>query len=290
MKKLHALVLKVPTSDKDKYLKRDRAQIKVDQAEQILAAEKEDKKTQGPVNVPLGAEAPAGTPAPPDAPKGDLAPATIGAKGSAPGQAPPDQPNQPQTAAAAPRGAAGTMARMMGMGGMRGMMGAGMRGMSPEGADRQMRPEIAALAADLASRESDPKSKAILKKLDEPISMSFAEPTPLEDVLRYIKQATTTATSSGIPIYVDPKGLKEATPTPASQEVMLNLEGVPLKTTLRLMLKQIGLAYCVRDGVLIISSVQGVNEELNEAQNELDAVQTRQGGFGGMGGMGGGMR
>ena len=36
--------------------------------------------------------------------------------------------------------------------------------------------------------------------------MSFNEETPLEDVLKYIKQATTTATYSGIPIYVDPIG------------------------------------------------------------------------------------
>ncbi len=35
------------------------------------------------------------------------------------------------------------------------------------------------------------------------------------------------------------------------------------------MLKQLGLAYCVRDGVLIISSVQGVREELAEAAREL---------------------
>ena len=36
----------------------------------------------------------------------------------------------------------------------------------------------------------------ILEKLEEPISMSFAEETPLEDVLKYVKQATTTATLS----------------------------------------------------------------------------------------------
>ena len=41
-------------------------------------------------------------------------------------------------------------------------------------------------AVDLLDR--DPKTKAILAKLDEPISMSFANETPLEDVLKYIKQ------------------------------------------------------------------------------------------------------
>ena len=60
-------------------------------------------------------------------------------------------------------------------------------------------------AVDLFDR--DEKTKRIIEKLDEPISMSFNEETPLEDVLKYIKQATTTATYQGIPIYVDPIGL-----------------------------------------------------------------------------------
>ena len=63
-------------------------------------------------------------------------------------------------------------------------------------------------AVDLFER--DTKTRMILEKLEEPISMSFAEDTPLEDVLKYIKQATTTANYQGIPIYVDPIGLQEA--------------------------------------------------------------------------------
>jgi hypothetical protein len=37
------------------------------------------------------------------------------------------------------------------------------------------------------------------------------------------------------------------------------------------LLKQLGLAYCVREGVLIISSVQGITEELSEAEAESEA-------------------
>ena len=44
----------------------------------------------------------------------------------------------------------------------------------------------------------------------------FHEETPLEDVLKYIKQATTTEKYAGIPIYVDPGGLKEAEKTMTS--------------------------------------------------------------------------
>ncbi|HEX3448675.1 MAG TPA: hypothetical protein VHS97_10505, partial [Isosphaeraceae bacterium] len=170
------------------------------------------------------------------------------------------------------------MGSMMGMRGMASMMMGG--GTDPrssaKAANRQIRPQIAALAAGLAAREGDPLSKVVLKKLEEPISMSFANETPLDDVLKYIRQATTTPTYAGIPIYVDPKGLEEATAA-LDSTVSFDLEHVPLKTTLRLMLKQIGLAYCVRDGVLIISSVQGVNEELNEAQSEIDGIKPQGG-------------
>jgi RNA polymerase sigma factor (sigma-70 family) len=172
---------------------------------------------------------------------------------------------------------------MGGMGGMAGGMGGMMGGLSPEAVTRGLRWSNAALAAQVASRDTEPKSKATLKKLEEPITMSFASDTALEDVLQYIRQATAAKNSNSIPIYVDPKGLKDAEATLQSA-IRLDLEGVPLKTTLRLMLKQIGLAYCVRDGVLIISSVQGINEELREALNESDGNDSPEAAAGGFGG------
>ena len=53
--------------------------------------------------------------------------------------------------------------------------------------------------------------------------MSFPNETPLEDVLKYIKQATQDANYSGIPIYVDPLGLQEADKTLTSP-VSIDLE------------------------------------------------------------------
>jgi hypothetical protein len=106
-------------------------------------------------------------------------------------------------------------------------------------------------AVDLLDR--DPKTKSILSKLEEPVSMSFANETPLEDVLKYIKSATQGPNDNGIPIYVDPVGLNEAGKTMTSP-VTLDLEGVPLGTTLRLVLKQLGLTYEVKDGLLTITS------------------------------------
>ncbi len=151
-------------------------------------------------------------------------------------------------------------------------------------------------AVDLFDR--DPKTRQILEKLDEPISMSFANETPLDDVLKYIKQATTTPTFSGIPIYVDPLGLQEAERS-LNSTVQIDLEGVPLKTTLRLILKQLGLTYTVKDGYMMITS-----EESEDKQTEIRVYPVADlaiipmslmmggggGGMGGgMGGMGGGM-
>jgi len=98
----------------------------------------------------------------------------------------------------------------------------------------------------------DTKSMAILAKLEEPVSMSFANGTPLEDVLKYIKSASQGLNDTGIPIYVDPVGLIDADKTMISP-VTLDLEGIPLKTTLPLLLSQLGLTYTVRDGLLMIT-------------------------------------
>ena len=176
------------------------------------------------------------------------------------------------------------------------------------GVEFRHRLEIAQLSAALSTWEKNPKNDAIFKALDEPISMNFAKETALEFVLKFIKKRT--AEKSGhppIPIYVDPLGLQQAERS-MNSTVIMDLEGVPLKTSLRLMLKQLGMAYCVRDGVLIISSVQGVREELAEAARELLGSGNEEvdmplmqsmgigparsmGGMGGMmGGMGGGMR
>jgi hypothetical protein len=145
-------------------------------------------------------------------------------------------------------------------------------------------------AVDVFDR--DAKTKQILEKLDQPVPMPYANDTPLEDVLKYIKQATQGPNDSGIPIYVDPLGLQEADKTMTST-VNIDLEGVPLKTTLRLLLKQLGLTFTVKDGFLMITS-----QESEDQQTEIRVYPVADlaiiplslmGGGGGMGGMGGGM-
>ena len=94
--------------------------------------------------------------------------------------------------------------------------------------------------------------------------MSFANETPLEDVLKYIKSATAGPSDTGIPIYVDPVGLQDAEKTTTSP-ITMDLEGVPLRRTLYLLLDQLGLTYQVGDGIVFIT---------NEQQKRLPAGPT----------------
>ncbi len=152
-----------------------------------------------------------------------------------------------------------------GMGGPGG--GGGMGGMGLE-YEYQNRVEIAQLAAALAASDKNPKDQAVLKRLEDPLAFSISRPTPLKDLLKQIRSSLAGPSGRVIPVYVDPKGLEQAHVT-LDTPITLDLEGIPLKTALRLMLKQLGLAYCVRDGVLIISSLRGIREELAEAAGEL---------------------
>jgi hypothetical protein len=142
--------------------------------------------------------------------------------------------------------------------------------------------------------ERDAKTKSIIAKLDQPVAMSFPNETPLEDVLKYVKQATQDASDSGIPIYVDPLGMQEADKTLTSP-VSIDLEGVPLRTTLRLLLKQLGLTYTVKDGFLMITSQESEDQQTEirvypVADLAIIPLSLMGGGGGGMGGggMGGG--
>ena len=104
-----------------------------------------------------------------------------------------------------------------------------------------------------------PRTKAVLAKLDTPIAMPFADATPLEDILKYVSQATTTANSAGISVVVDSFGLQQAGKSLQST-VSIDVEGAPLMTTLRLLLEQLGLAYTIEDGLVVISSSEVIQK------------------------------
>jgi hypothetical protein len=124
---------------------------------------------------------------------------------------------------------------------------------TPEGIDRE-RNEKPSRAVDATER-----TKRVLVKLEQPFPMSFSDRVPLEDMINYIRQRTTSRDNDGIPIFTDLRGLEEAGCS-LSSTVSINLDGVPLKTSLRLMLQQLGLAYIVKDGVLTISSMKRIRK------------------------------
>ena len=99
--------------------------------------------------------------------------------------------------------------------------------------------------------------------------MSFPDETPLNEVLKHIKKATTTPSFSGIPIYVDPAALQEVDRSLRST-VKIDLQGVPLRTSLRLVAEQLRLAYYVNEGNVIVSSPKIIQEraETEESENK----------------------
>jgi hypothetical protein len=157
------------------------------------------------------------------------------------------------------------------------------------------------------------KAAAVWAALGKPLPMPFPNETPLEDVLKYIKQSTDAeGFKGGIPIYVDPAGLTEAEKTMTSP-VAMDVEGIPTATTLRLMLRQLGLGYQVTDeGLLVITSeanldafdpptavlkeLQALRREVAALRAELRGVKspgppdTISTGLGGPGGPGGRFR
>jgi RNA polymerase sigma factor (sigma-70 family) len=115
--------------------------------------------------------------------------------------------------------------------------------------------------------DGSPRTAQALAKLDEPIAISFPEETPFNEVLKYIKTATTTTSFPGIPIFVDPAALQEVDRSLRST-TKINLEGVPLRTSLRLVAEQLRLAYYVSEGNVIISSPKIIQQRAEKKESE----------------------
>ena len=131
--------------------------------------------------------------------------------------------------------------------------------------------------ADFASEKwADPDgaqaaNARIHEALKQHVPMHFVDETPLEDFLKSIKKATAGADGKGIPIYVDPIGLSEADKTMTSTVRNIEVDGVPLRTSLRLCLAQLDLEYGVKDGFLFITSEESYDEP--ELSGWADAFQ-----------------
>jgi hypothetical protein len=128
----------------------------------------------------------------------------------------------------------------------------------------------------LAARPMSPEATKLWLKLQQKVDMQFPNETPLDDVLKYIEQSTIDKQDfpEGISIYVDPQGLQDVEKT-MSSPVTINLKGIPLATTLTLMLKQLGLAYHLqKDGILYISPIESEDSPADPDKLILDNLSS----------------
>jgi hypothetical protein len=145
----------------------------------------------------------------------------------------------------------------------------------------------------------DPRNTAALDALRKPATLRFAEGTTLRELVTFLGEVSKpNGSADGLQIYVDPEGLKQAEQTLDSM-VAINLSGISLERALYLALRQIGLAYTVQEGLLIISTPTQLDQIIQDTPVYTGNWQFRSGGMGGgmggmggmgMGGMGGGFR
>jgi hypothetical protein len=116
----------------------------------------------------------------------------------------------------------------------------------------------------------DDRSQKIVTELGKLIDLPFKTETSLEDVVKYVQSSTRSASfPDGIPIYVDPVGLQEAEKS-MSSTVKIELAQVPLRMSLKLLLRQLSLAYQVKDGLLTINSLESVERDEEDYHRNRD--------------------
>ena len=112
------------------------------------------------------------------------------------------------------------------------------------------------------------KNASVRAALRQRVPMPFPQETAMADVLKYIQQATQDSHGTMIQIYVDPIGLQAAEKSMTSTISGIDLEGIELRTSLRLCLKQLDLAYVVKDGLLFITSAENNDELVTSLHND----------------------
>jgi hypothetical protein len=103
--------------------------------------------------------------------------------------------------------------------------------------------------------------------LERPFPFPFAAPTSLADVCQHLRQALRA------PVVLDLAALERQELKP-EDEVQLQLEGVRLKTGLKLLLDQVGLTFHVvpEDNLLILTDTHGSSDPLDRIHSELKAL------------------
>lgn len=126
------------------------------------------------------------------------------------------------------------------------------------------------------------RTKAVLDALNRPLIIKVEPELTLDLLLTGIRQGTKGPDlPEGLPLYVDPAGLREAgVTTSAPLKSVFSAEGVPLRTSLEWLLHGIGLNYVVRHDIVQISNenrlsradraVEGYGFRAVEGRNPFD--------------------
>jgi len=93
-------------------------------------------------------------------------------------------------------------------------------------------------------------------KLETHTDAEFKE-TPLKDVLDYL------AGKAGMQVYIDRRALDDVGLTPEKLVVTINLKDIPAEMLLRLILRQLGLAYTLDHGVVLVTTPEEVQTSVH---------------------------
>ncbi len=129
-------------------------------------------------------------------------------------------------------------------------------------------PFVVADPATIPSPAADrPTASSVHDQLVRPYRFPFARPTSLLQVCNHLKQTLK------VPVVLDIAAMGRQDVEP-EDTVQLELEGVRLKTGLKLLLDQVRLTYHVvaEDNLLIITDREGAEEPLDRVRSELQAM------------------
>jgi hypothetical protein len=112
-----------------------------------------------------------------------------------------------------------------------------------------------------------PAASSVHDALERPFVFPFAAPTALADVCQHLRQALRA------PVVLDLAALQRQELKP-DDTVQLELEGVRLKTGLKLLLDQVGLTYQVvpEDNLLILTDRHGSSDPIDRILSEIKAL------------------
>jgi hypothetical protein len=134
----------------------------------------------------------------------------------------------------------------------------------------QERPNGPDLQAPAAARAHDRGGAGVLSvqdALQRPYTFPFAAPTSLNDVCQHLRRTLRA------PVVLDRAALERQELEPDDQ-VQLELEGVRLKTGLKLLLDQVGLTFHVvpEDNLLVLTDTHGSEEPIDRVLSEVKAL------------------